>query len=108
MTYCFIECSCGNRVYAKTALTPEVRDDLQIRLWTHIETVENHDPVTWERILELPIDVDLSMPQLQVFLTCFATVLPFFLVSRTSSALQDGAHQLPDPLPLWQDIQHFP
>ena len=63
MSYCFIECSCGKRVYAKTALTPEVRDDLQLRIWQHIECVENHAPVTWEEILELPIDGgELTIP----------------------------------------------
>ena len=56
MAYCYIECSCGKRVYAKTALTPNVKEDLQHRIWQHIESTENHDPLTWEKILELPID----------------------------------------------------
>jgi hypothetical protein len=52
------------------------------------------------------IEVDLFMLQLQLFLICLKRP-SHFLVSSNSSALQDGAHELPDPLPLWQGTAHF-
>ena len=63
-----IVCICGKKFSVKKELDPEIKDDLQLRVWQHVEGTEDHSPFSWEEIQALTITTVASSAPTTSFL----------------------------------------